>query len=65
MPDLTMCKGINCSSKEQCYRYRAHPSMGTQSWFQHSPGTSKGDCEYFVNVEYFAKASLRPVETIK
>lgn len=27
MPDISMCPGGDCPSKETCYRYTAEPSM--------------------------------------
>lgn len=64
MPDLTMCK-TGCQDKKDCYRYRAYPSEGRQSYFDNSPGHGKGTCPYFVDVSFFTKDSVRPLESIR
>lgn len=49
MPDITMCKGVNCSEKNNCYRYRAIPFI-RQSYFAESP--IKNDvCKFFYPIE--------------
>lgn len=40
MPDITMCKGENCTIKEECYRFTAKPSE-RQAYFVESPCTRK------------------------
>jgi hypothetical protein len=47
MPDITMCKGEDCSVKEQCYRFTAHPTTDWQAYFIEVPGHDES-CEYFL-----------------
>jgi hypothetical protein len=46
MPDITMCNGLNCELKENCYRYKAEPSKYMQSWFMISPNDGL-ECDYY------------------
>lgn len=32
MPDIAMCKGLDCKKREICYRAMAEPSGVEQSW---------------------------------
>jgi len=41
MPDITLCKGENCTIKEECYRFTAKPSEYWKSYFVESPCTKK------------------------
>lgn len=45
MPDITMCKGDNCSIKDTCYRHTAKADR-LQSWFVEAP-IKDGSCEYY------------------
>jgi len=47
MPDITMCKGDGCETKNTCHRFTAIPSM-RQSYFTESP-IKDGGCEYYIN----------------
>ena len=48
MPDITMCKGLKCPSKEKCYRFKAKPTEHRQSYFANTPKLNKdGKCDYF------------------
>ena len=50
MPDITMCSGIDCPLKENCYRYTAQPSKYRQSFFSEVPyNIEEKRCEYFMN----------------
>ena len=51
MPDITMCKGDNCESKNECYRYKAKPSEFRQSWFMKPPFDTESECDYFWEIE--------------
>ena len=51
MPDITMCKDIDCPIKDKCYRFTATPSEFRQSYFIDSPINKNGECEYFVNIK--------------
>lgn len=48
MPDITMCKGVDCPNKESCYRFTAEPSH-YQSYFSKPPYNEldKTKCEYY------------------
>lgn len=37
MPDISMCNGIDCHLKENCYRYKAIPEDLGQSYFCDAP----------------------------
>ena len=50
MPDITMCSGEGCKSKETCYRYKAMPSP-VQSYFLKPPIVNNG-CEHYINKNY-------------
>jgi hypothetical protein len=45
MPDITMCEGLECPLKENCYRYTATPNEHRQSYFAEIP-YKDGKCEY-------------------
>jgi hypothetical protein len=45
MADITMCSGVGCDLKHECYRYTAN--CGTwQSWFSEVP-LKDGECDMF------------------
>jgi hypothetical protein len=45
MPDITMCKGIDCPMKESCHRFTSKPDE-YQSYFTESP-VKDGKCEMY------------------
>jgi len=45
MADITMCSGVGCDIKLECYRHTANQS-GWQSWFTEVP-LKDGKCEMF------------------
>lgn len=45
MPDISMCTGLGCPFKEQCYRAQARPDI-YQSYFA-KPPYKDGNCDYF------------------
>lgn len=48
MPDITMCKGLECPMKRKCYRFLAKPDM-LQSFFVDIPYEPKtNSCEYLM-----------------
>ncbi len=49
MPDISMCKGTNCTIKETCYRYKAIPS-DWQSYFTESPIKDNKTCDYYLEL---------------
>jgi hypothetical protein len=51
MPDITMCKGENCTIKNECYRFTATPDKYRQAYFAESPCTKKmggTSCDHYV-----------------
>jgi hypothetical protein len=46
MPDITMCKGISCPIKEECYRYTAKADEFYQAYFSESP-IADNKCEMY------------------
>lgn len=48
MPDISMCRGILCPSKDFCYRHTAKPSE-YQLWMNFEADLKPGDthCEAF------------------
>jgi len=50
MPDISMCSNKDCPSRGQCYRARAKPTPGRQSYIHFT--VSAGDrCNYFWEIE--------------
>jgi hypothetical protein len=49
MADISMCKGGDCKQKEQCYRFKAPPSM-RQSYFLNPPLKPDGSCDYRMEI---------------
>ncbi len=47
MSDITKCEWINCTKKEQCYRFTAIDNKFRQSYFDTIPDVI--NCEYFIN----------------
>lgn len=48
MPDIAMCHGEDCPSKQTCYRFLATPSEYRQSYFYPTPEVVDGKCiEYW------------------
>lgn len=45
MPDITMCRGVNCPLKDKCYRFMAKPD-DYQAYFAISP-IKDGKCDYY------------------
>ncbi len=51
MADITMCAGVSCPKKEECYRYKATPS-NWQSYFCNVPYDQETrECEMFLAME--------------
>lgn len=59
MPDISMCAGGTCPSKDQCYRYRAVPNEYRQSYFM-TPPLEDGKCEYFWSIDGYTR--LQPIK---
>jgi hypothetical protein len=49
MADITMCDGLNCARKSECYRHTARQNEYRQSWFVKSPVDALGLCEEFIS----------------
>lgn len=47
MPDIAMCKGLDCPIKAQCFRHTGKPMDKWQSYVDSFYDTSEGSCEYF------------------
>jgi hypothetical protein len=47
MPDISMCSNDFCPSKDSCYRFRAVPNIGRQSYAGFWPEAGEDQCEYF------------------
>ncbi len=59
MPDIAMCQNKECPSRNQCYRFRAVPTKGRQSYMAFDP-KEDGKCSDFVQI--FTSDELTPVE---
>jgi hypothetical protein len=52
MPDITMCEGVDCPLKNDCYRFTASPSEFRQSYFMGIPFKQvDGFCYEFLPIE--------------
>jgi uncharacterized protein YcgL (UPF0745 family) len=49
MADITMCEGLTCPRKEQCYRYTASKNDYRQAYFFQMPLEKDNSCEYFTD----------------
>lgn len=51
MADITMCKGLGCNKKRECYRFTAKPNEFRQAYFTGTPwfmtSTGKLRCDWF------------------
>lgn len=59
MPDITMCKNLNCEVRSKCYRYMATPSI-QQSYFFGNLTNKK--CENYMSVRYSSSAKMVEVK---
>lgn len=62
MPDITMCEGIDCHLKENCYRHKAKPSELWQSYFSESP-IKDDKCDYYWMID--EKYTNKTIENIE
>lgn len=52
MPDISMCKGINCPLAFNCYRYKAKANPHRQSYFTETPWSEEDKkCDYYLPEE--------------
>lgn len=60
MPDISMCNGAGCPLRLKCYRHRAIPTPGWQSWmnFHYDPEAKK--CDAFWDIK--GRGNLRTEE---
>lgn len=61
IPDITMCSGDHCPIRENCYRYKAEPTPGRQSYFSQPPWDGE-KCDSFWQIEQERK--LTPQEAL-
>ena len=48
MPDISMCPGLHCQKKEECYRFTATPSTYLQAYMLPlATNGREGGCEHF------------------
>lgn len=47
MPDICMCRGTGCSVKKHCYRHKAKPTPGWQTYFATPPGNDASCAHYW------------------
>lgn len=47
MADITICAGSECTKREECYRFKATPSMW-QTYSAEFRQDENGDCDYFI-----------------
>lgn len=48
MADICMCRGIECPTKNSCYRHTAPVNPEWQSYFTEEPyDKEKQECEYY------------------
>jgi len=62
MADITMCEGINCPLRHNCYRVNAIPNEFRQAYFIELPyDKNKGKCsEYWPEDYYDPNLILKP-----
>ena len=49
MPDISMCKGVNCPLAFNCYRFTAKADPYRQSYMTETPwDEEKKECEYYL-----------------
>ncbi len=49
MPDISMCKGVNCPLAFNCYRHTAKANPHGQPFFVEIPwDEEKKECEYYL-----------------
>lgn len=62
MPDISMCQGINCNIKDNCYRFKAKPSEFRQSWFCKSPNIDNLNCDYYWEMKQIVQLNVKKNE---
>lgn len=54
MPDISMCRNIECKLHDNCYRFKAEPNPYWQAYAQFEP-YENGECDYFWNYDEYMK----------
>lgn len=54
MPDISMCRNIECPHHINCYRYKAEPNPYWQAYAQFEPD-EEGRCEFFWDYDKYNK----------
>jgi hypothetical protein len=61
-PDISLCHGEDCPSKNDCYRFRAEPSGHRQAWSNFDDmRQGAGRCDSFWPLDR-AYTKLRPLQ---
>lgn len=63
MPDISMCRGLECPIKKSCYRYTAKADKYRQSYIMNPPYREENNeviCDLFCNNEKETTNSRRP-----
>ncbi len=50
MADITMCMGVDCPLRENCFRFRATSERENQTYFM-VPPFKDGDCDMFWSMD--------------
>jgi hypothetical protein len=63
MADISMCPGVECPLRDNCYRYRAIPNKHRQSMFMYPP-YKDGTCGNFWDINLKPKGyyNLAPLK---
>lgn len=59
-----MCKGTDCPSANDCYRFRAIPNEYRQSYFMNPP-LEDGKCDYFWSIDGYTRLQSIVIEEPK
>ena len=59
-----MCKGTDCPSANDCYRFRAIPNEYRQSYFVNPP-LEDGKCDYFWSIDGYTRLQSILIEEPK
>lgn len=59
-----MCKGTDCPSANDCYRFRAIPNEYRQSYFVNPP-LEDGKCDYFWSIDGYTRLQSIVIEEPK
>ena len=54
MPDISMCKNVECPKKEKCYRFMANPDPYRQAYSNFNFIIDEDEvfhCQYFLSID--------------